>query len=94
MDLDFIIVYEDKRATTVDELLIAVPTNAVNEESERMAMALQKQKDRNRLFKKRFLRNLAKLGLVMETVRLRERNRENFFRKKICFVFLSGCSRK
>jgi hypothetical protein len=39
-----------------------------SEESDRLALALQKQKDRHRLFKRRFLGNLSKIGLLMETV--------------------------
>ena len=67
--LDFILVYEDKRATTIDELMISLPPMANNEENDRIALALQKQKDRHKLFKKRFLGNLSRMGLLMETVR-------------------------
>jgi hypothetical protein len=70
--LDFILVYEDRRATTIDELMISLPPSVNNEENDRLALALQKQKDRHRLFKRRFLGNLSKLGLLMETVCLNE----------------------
>lgn len=66
--IDFILVYEDKRATTVDELMLSIPPSTINEENEKLAIALQKQKDRHKLFKKRFLANLVKIGLLMETV--------------------------
>ena len=65
---DYILVYEDKRATTVDQLMVSMPPAVNNDESEKLAIALQKQKDRHRLFKRRFLANLSKLGLLMETV--------------------------
>ncbi|CAF1280566.1 unnamed protein product [Adineta steineri] len=65
--IDFILVYEDKRATTVDQLMISIPPTETTEEQDRIAIALKKQKDRHRLFKKRFLGNLSKIGLLMET---------------------------
>ncbi len=69
MILDYILVYEDKRATTVDELMVSIaPPTANNDENEKLALALQKQKDRHRVFKRRFLMNLLKKGLLMETV--------------------------
>ena len=66
--LDFMLVYEDKHATTVDQLMISLPPAANNDENERIALALQKQKDRHRLYKRRYLTNLSRLGLLMETV--------------------------
>ena len=65
---DYVIVHEDKRATTVDQLMMTPPPAVNNEESERLALALQKQKDRHRLYKRRFLANLSRIGLLMETV--------------------------
>ncbi|CAF1002327.1 unnamed protein product [Adineta ricciae] len=65
--IDFILVYEDRRATTVDELMLSLPPTVASEESDRIALAIQKQKDRHKLFKKRFLGNLSKMGLLMET---------------------------
>ncbi|CAF4354157.1 unnamed protein product, partial [Adineta steineri] len=50
--IDFILVYEDKRATTVDQLMISLPPTETTEEQDRIAIALKKQKDRHRLFKK------------------------------------------
>jgi hypothetical protein len=66
--LDYVLVYEDKRATSVDQLLIPMPTTVNNDENERIALALQKEKDRHRLYKRRYLSNLSRLGLLMETV--------------------------
>ena len=66
--LDYVLVYEDKRATTVDELIVSVPQPTVAN-NEKLALALQKQKDRHRIFKRRFIENLSKIGLLMETVR-------------------------
>ena len=66
--VDYILVYEDKRATTVDQLIVSLPPPGNNDENEKLALALQKQKDRYRLFKRRFLGNLSKIGLLMETV--------------------------
>jgi hypothetical protein len=66
--------------------MVPLSTVANNDENERLAIALQKQKDRHRLFKRRFLSNLSKLGLLMETVCLNDIV-EN---KLICFV--KGCS--
>ena len=66
--LNYVIVHEDKRATTIDQLMMTPPPAVNNEESERLALAIQKQKDRHRLFKRRFLANLARIGLLMETV--------------------------
>ena len=70
--IDYILVYEDKRATTVDELMVSIAPTVNSEESDRIAIALQKQKDRHRLFKRRFLGNLSKIGLLMETVCLKK----------------------
>ena len=39
-----------------------------NDENEKLALALQKEKDRHRLYKRRYLSNLSRLGLTMETV--------------------------
>ena len=39
-----------------------------NDENEKLALALQKEKDRHRLYKRRYLSNLSRLGLMMETV--------------------------
>ena len=64
------LVYEDKIAATVDELVISMPIGGNTDENEKAAMALQKQKDRHRLYKRRFLANLSRLGLIMETVNL------------------------
>jgi hypothetical protein len=44
------------------------PPAANNDENERLALELQKQKDQYRIFQKRFLGNLSKIGLLMETV--------------------------
>lgn len=66
--LDYILVYEDKRATTVDQLLISLTPVVNNDENEKLALALQKEKDRHRLYKRRYLSNLSRLGLMMETV--------------------------
>jgi hypothetical protein len=52
--------------------MVPLSTVANNDENERLAIALQKQKDRHRLFKRRFLSNLSKLGLLMETVCLND----------------------
>ncbi len=68
MFLDYILVHEDKRAATVDQLMISLPPVVNNDENEKLAIELQKQKDRHRLFKRRFLSNLSKIGLLMETV--------------------------
>lgn len=66
---DYILVYEDRRATAVDELMVSIqPPTTTNEENERTNLALQKQKDRHRLYKRRFLSNLSRIGLIMETV--------------------------
>ena len=48
--------------------MLTIPPTVNTEESDRVAIALQKQKDRHRLFKRRFLGNLSKIGLLMETV--------------------------
>lgn len=61
-----------------------------NDENDKIAIALQKQKDRHRLFKRRFLANLAKLGLLMETVCLIKVTLFLFF--SLRFVFQKGCS--
>ncbi|CAF4012929.1 unnamed protein product [Rotaria sordida] len=65
--IDYILVYEDKRTTTIDELMISLPSTVNNDENEKLAIELQKQKDKRRLFKRRFLSNLSKIGLLMET---------------------------
>ncbi|CAF2635710.1 unnamed protein product [Rotaria sp. Silwood2] len=65
--IDYILVYEDKRTTTVDELMISFSATVNNDENEKLALALEKQKNRRRLFKRRFLNNLSKIGLLMET---------------------------
>ena len=48
--------------------MLSLPPTVASEESDRIALAIQKQKDRYKLFKKRFLGNLSKIGLLMETV--------------------------
>jgi len=48
--------------------MVSVPPVVNNDENEKLALALQKQKDRHRVFKRRFLSNLSKIGLLMETV--------------------------
>ncbi|CAF3569598.1 unnamed protein product, partial [Rotaria sp. Silwood2] len=55
--IDYILVYEDKRTTTVDELMISFSATVNNDENEKLALALEKQKNRRRLFKRRFLNN-------------------------------------
>ena len=70
--LDYILVYEDKRATTIDELAMNIAPPVNNEENDKITLELQKQKTRHRMFKRRFLVNLAKVGLVMETVYFEE----------------------
>lgn len=70
--LDYILVYEDKRATTIDELAMNIAPPVNNEENDKITLELQKQKNRHRMFKRRFLVNLAKVGLVMETVDFEE----------------------
>jgi hypothetical protein len=47
--------------------MISSQPAVTNEENEKLALALQKQKDRHRLFQRRFLSNLSKKGLLMET---------------------------
>jgi hypothetical protein len=49
-------------------MLSISPPTGNSDENEKLALALQKQKDRHRIFKKRFIRNLSKIGLLMETV--------------------------
>ena len=85
---DYILVYEDRRATAVDQLMVSIQPATNNDESERMALALQKQKDRHRLYKRRFLSNLSRIGLVMETVN----DRRKFARQR--FSVRLGCERK
>jgi hypothetical protein len=48
--------------------MVSLPPVVNNDENEKLALALQKQKDRHRVFKRRFLGNLSKIGLLMETV--------------------------
>jgi hypothetical protein len=67
--------------------MISLPPASINDESEKLAIALRKQKDRHRLFKKRFLANLSKIGLLMETVCV-------FFSIENKLLFFKGCSRK
>ena len=69
MILDYVLVFEDKRAMTIDELAVTVAPPVNNDENEKIALELKKQKDRHRVFKRRFLANLTRMGLVMETVR-------------------------
>lgn len=54
--------------TIVDELVIGVSPTGNNDEIDQLALKLQKQKDRRRLFQRRFLSNLSRIGLLMETV--------------------------
>ncbi|CAF0838974.1 unnamed protein product [Rotaria sp. Silwood1] len=85
--IDYILVYEDKRTTTTDELVISLSTTMNNDENEKLALALQKQKDRRRLFKRRFLSNLSKIGLLMET-EVRESDRSFVYFIKIHIPWL------
>ncbi len=68
--------------------MVPLPSIVNNDENERIAIALQKQKDRHRLFKRRFISNLSKLGLLMETVCL------NDIIGKINSFSFKGCSGK
>lgn len=69
MILDYVLVFEDKRAMTIDELAVTIAPPVNNDENEKIALELKKQKDRHRVFKRRFLTNLTRMGLLMETVR-------------------------
>lgn len=73
---------------TIDELALTIAPPVNNDENEKIALELKKQKDRHRIFKRRFLANLRRIGLLMETVRFKT----ILIERKIIFTFL-GCSR-
>ena len=65
--------------------MISLTTAVNNDESDKLTLELKKQKDKHHLFKSRFLSNLSKIGLEMETVRLNktifilEKTKKNYF---------------
>lgn len=48
--------------------MTTLPTVTNSEENERLALEIQKEKDRRRYFQMKFLTNLSRLGLKLETV--------------------------
>ncbi|CAF2057104.1 unnamed protein product [Rotaria magnacalcarata] len=87
--IDYILVYEDKHTGTIDELILPVPSGVNSEENDRAALALQKEKDKRQLFKRRFLSNLSKIGLLMESdVREGDRNFVYFIKIHIPWALL------
>ncbi|CAF3489064.1 unnamed protein product [Rotaria socialis] len=87
--IDYILVYEDKDTATIDELILPMPPGVNSEENDRLTLALQKEKDKRQLFKRRFLSNLSKIGLLMETdVREGDRNFVYFIKIHIPWALL------